>query len=394
MPKVNGRGSKIQRDKSKRKSERQAWTLSVSVGKDPITGKYAKRRRDFEGTASEAESALRRFIFEIESDQVRTNSKSSFEAVAENWMALRRSDGVMHVEPNTQRTDKERLKPVIALIGHAEIAKITPDTIQRTYAALLRGDTPSGRPASGTYVRDIHSKVTGVFKWAVREGMVPFNPCQGVRLPDNTTEERKAMSDAQMRTVMGAMDIESPTETALLLCTMMGLRRGEAVGLSWGDVDFDGKVVNVWRAYTDGGDLKRTKGKKGRRVLPLTQSVEEVLGRRRVALERQFVKAAAAMGKQPEEHAVGPDTPICCDALGERTKPHSVTTHWRRIRTGFGLDGYTPHELRHSYLSALAKKKVDPKVLQEIAGHEKYSTTMDIYVHVDVEDKRAAMELF
>lgn len=394
MPKVIGRGSKIQMDKSLLKSERQHWQLSVPIGKNPQTGAYDKMRKYFVGTNDEAESALRRYIIEIESDQVVTGSKSSFEAVAENWMALRRSDGVMHVEWNTQRTDAERLRPVIALIGNVEVSKITPDMIQRTYSRLLAGETPSGRPASGTYVRDIHSKVSGVFKWAVREGIVQTNPSQGVRLPDNTTEERKKMTDAQMRSVMDALDVEKATDTALLLCVMMGLRRGEAVGLSWGDIDTEEKIVKVWRAYTDGGDLKRTKGKKGRRILPLVKSVEDVLQRRREALERQFAQTRELIGKDAQWPVIGDDTPVCCDCLGERTKPHSVTTAWRRMRGSLGLDGFTPHELRHSYLSALAKRKVEPKVLQEIAGHEKFSTTMDIYVHVDVEEKRAAMELF
>lgn len=394
MPKVTGRGSKIQRDKSKRTSERQAWTLSVPVGRDPKTGAYSKRRREFTGTASEANAALRAFISEIESDQVHTHSRSSFASVAENWMALRRSDGVMHVEGNTQRSDRERLAPMIALIGQVEISKVTPDMVQRSYSALLRGETPSGRPASGTYVRDIHSKVTGVFKWAMREGMVSSNPCDGVKLPDNSTDERKAMSEADMRRVIGSLDVRVHAEAALLLCVLMGLRRGEAVGLSWGDVDFDDKVVNVWRSYTDGGELKRTKGKKGRRVLPLVPSVEDVLRRRLEEQRRQFARTERDLGLPEGSHVVGPDTPVCCNSFGERIKPHTVTTHWRRIRSGLGLDGYTPHELRHSYLTALARKKVDPKVLQEIAGHEKYSTTMDIYVHVGVDDKRAAMELF
>jgi site-specific recombinase XerD len=49
--------------------------------------------------------------------------------------------------------------------------------------------------------------------------------------------------------------------------------------------------------------------------------------------------------------------------------------------------------MRHSYLSELARRKVEPKVLQQLAGHAKFSTTMDIYVHVDMEQKQQAVAL-
>ena len=73
--------------------------------------------------------------------------------------------------------------------------------------------------------------------------------------------------------------------------------------------------------------------------------------------------------------------------------PHSSTRWWTRERKGLGLEGWTLHELRHSYITELARRKVDPKVLQTIAGHAKFSTTMDIYTHVDMEDKKDALKV-
>ena len=81
-----------------------------------------------------------------------------------------------------------------------------------------------------------------------------------------------------------------------------------------------------------------------------------------------------------------------CNELGERMRPHSVTRWWECHRDGYGCQGMTLHDMRHSYLTAMARKKTDPKVLQVRAGHAKYSTTMDIYTHVDMAQKHEAVE--
>ena len=60
-------------------------------------------------------------------------------------------------------------------------------------------------------------------------------------------------------------------------------------------------------------------------------------------------------------------------------------------RVKFGLEGYTLHELRHTYLTLLAMNSVHPKVMQELAGHYSSQITMDIYTHVNVGAKREAV---
>ena len=54
-------------------------------------------------------------------------------------------------------------------------------------------------------------------------------------------------------------------------------------------------------------------------------------------------------------------------------------------------DGWTLHELRHSFLSLAAASGVHPAVMQQLAGHSSAQTTMDIYTHVNMDSKRAAV---
>ena len=65
---------------------------------------------------------------------------------------------------------------------------------------------------------------------------------------------------------------------------------------------------------------------------------------------------------------------------------------WRHDRAGLDAEGYCLHELRHSYLTSLARAGVHPKVMQELAGHANSAITMDIYTHTDMNEKFAAAE--
>ena len=76
--------------------------------------------------------------------------------------------------------------------------------------------------------------------------------------------------------------------------------------------------------------------------------------------------------------------------LGISDDPHAVTRWWDRNRARLGFDGVPLHSLRHAYLSELARRGVPPKTLQALAGHANISTTMDIYAHANLDDKRVA----
>ncbi|MBS6611827.1 MAG: tyrosine-type recombinase/integrase [Collinsella intestinalis] len=55
------------------------------------------------------------------------------------------------------------------------------------------------------------------------------------------------------------------------------------------------------------------------------------------------------------------------------------------------MEGWTLHELRHTYLTVLTVNGVHPKVMQELAGHTRMATTLEIYTHVNMDAKREAM---
>ena len=74
------------------------------------------------------------------------------------------------------------------------------------YIAMLKGDTLSGRPSSGSYVNQIHDNITLVFEHAIKEGILVKNPCDAANPPKMDTREKRAMKPEQIQELIEGLD--------------------------------------------------------------------------------------------------------------------------------------------------------------------------------------------
>lgn len=389
MAKVTGEGSIIQMEKDKPKSKCRKWQLRVPIGLNPRTGKYQQKTRVVEGTFTKAKADLREFIKEIEHDEVQGRTSYTFEEYCMRYLEIRAAK--KEVAPTTQVRQEWQFRAAIRHIGKVNLAAVTPAMLDDMYIAMLKGDTLSGRPSSGSYVNQIHDNITLVFEHAIKEGILVKNPCDAANPPKMDTREKRAMKPEQIQELIEGLDPEVPRECAYLVAITMGLRRGEVCGLSWKDIDFENGIVDVSHSFDGLGNLKETKTKAGMRLLPLPEVTREALLRQKAAQAAQFAKTN--QWRKPEEGYLEQtgDTPVIATHYGERVTPGSLSRWWSIDRERFGLDGWSFHELRHSYLTLLALNGVHPKVMQELAGHYSSQITMDIYTHVNLDAKKEAV---
>lgn len=378
-------------EKDKPKSRCRVWRITVANGKDPKTGKYKQVTKTFHGSYRDAEAAQKELEQEIKNRR-HIRGKTTFEGYRELWIAKRwalTNDDLpddKRIARATVLKNEDCMKCASMHLDPYKLSDITPSLIEEMYISLMSGQSPSGRRLSGTYVSDIATMLRHIFKDAVRDGEMPSNPCDFVKPPSKDTEEKKALEIKDMRRLIDKLDPKDPSQLVILLCVKLGLRRGEAHGLSWGDID--GDIIHVTHNFDKTGRLKETKTKKGKRILPLTPSARKDLQERRKKMEEDFCDMRNKTGsKHPQITA---DTPIICNKIGERYHPDVSTRWWGRNRKRLGFEDVTIHEMRHSYLSEMVRRGTDPKVLQELAGHAQFSTTMNIYAHVNLEDKKKA----
>ncbi len=382
---------------NKPKGKCRKWKLQVSAGRDLATGKYKKVFRTVAGTYTTAESELRQLIKEVEQGSVARKRCDKFKDYAEKWLERRRATKAH----GTCRKNEDHLKCCYLHIADARLSEITPQVLEAMYRDLMQGKSPSGRKLSGTYVECIARTLHKLFRDARIDGLIAMNPCDDAEKPKNDTLERKALSTPQIYDLVGKLDPTHPTQLVVLLGIKAGICRAEAHGLSYGDIDES--YIHIRHNYDTGRNLKSTKVRKRTRDLPLTKSVKADLEASRNHLQmlfdrynKKYIASCTEKGIEPDEESIlkiTDETPLICDGHGNRMLPSSSTRWWSEHRKDLGYEGWTIHEMRHSYLSELARRKVPIKTLQEIAGHEKGTTTMDIYLHADDNDKREAVSL-
>lgn len=370
------------------------WKLTISLGRDPATGKYAQKNRNFTGTYTEAQKELRRFQGEAEEGLLvnAKHPKYTLEAYAKLYIDESEAAGVF--AQNTANRCRSRIRSIAPLIGKARLGDVTPEMLSKAYADLRNGKSLSGKKLSGTYVAAINTTLEGMFTYAIKQGVATENPCKSATVPQNDTKERRALEEGQMERLLASLDPANARECAVYLCATLGLRRAEACSLSWGDVDLVDKVLHVGHSMNDDGTLKDPKTLTSDRELPIPQAVEAALRKRRAAQAEALAFEAPGLLAIDKEGVLSPkpEVPVVSYGDGRRLRASTFGSWWGKHRADYGAEGVTLHELRHSFITLAASKNVHPSVIQKLAGHSDPYIAMQVYTHVKMQEKRAALD--
>lgn len=387
MAKVRGKGSVYKMERDKPRAKCRTWQLRATVESDSDPDETFSMTKVVHGTYSEAARAKEEFVDAIKRGDVRRSAGMVFRDYSRAWLDER----MEVVAYNTYLKYCDHIKCANLSLSKLPIEDIRPRTLEGTYKSLRAGKSPSGKQLSGTYVHDIHVTLHRMFRDAVKDEHIITNPAEFADPPAIDTVKRKPIPIDDIIGLVERLDPREAGPFVIRAALHSGMRRSEIVALDVGDIDFDGREVPVYHGVDKLGRLKTPKTVASKRMIPMSSSLERDFRERIGAIEEMFAETREATGTSVP--TVGPGTPLFCNRLGERMKPKIATRWWLRNRGHLGYEGYTLHDMRHSFLSAMARKKVDPRILQDLAGHAHYSTTMDIYVHVDDEDKQQAMEV-
>src|SRR5829696_127501 len=158
-------------------------------------------------------------------------------------------------------------------LGRVKLKNLTAMHLQRLY----REKRDAGLSAST--VQKIHHVLHKALAQAVRWDLIARNPTDNVKAPTPTPKEMHPLSAHEARKLLEAAQGDR-LEALYMLAIHTGMRRGELLGLKWGDVDLDGQTVRIRRTLTRKGTgyvLGEPKTKKSRRTVKLTQKAVETL---------------------------------------------------------------------------------------------------------------------
>lgn len=386
MSKIRGKGSIIKLEKDKRKDRCRKWQIRISVGKSPSTGKYKTITRVVHGSYSFAQAELNDLIDELQGKPFSDSfDNPCFGEYADYWLNKRKP----HLAENTNAKHVANVKNLNLHLRYAKLKDITPNMLEHAYLALYNGDSVSKRKLSGTFVSGIAGTASLIFRDAVSEGIISTDPSLKAKHPSIDTKERVAIRCDDMALIIDNLEVYDPVQFGIRLILRTGLRIGEVAGLSFGDYNASAKTIHVHCSFDRFGNLNTPKTTAGFREIPLSDKAVDDLEAYTAHLKSIF--AGVRDRYNSDSPVLTDETPLICNELGERLSVGAFNRFWSKKRTELGFDYINLHDLRHSFISELARRKIDPKTLQKIAGHSSISTTLDIYTHVDLEDKRNAM---
>lgn len=158
-----------------------------------------------------------------------------------------------------------------------------------------------------------------------------------------------------------------------------GLRISEAIGLQWNNVDIENRKITVTNNATLKGKNSSTKTPSGTRTIPLNDTALEIIN----------IENKLNPSHNDDEYVfiTKNGSKIASRQNINRTLQNMIA------RSGCSVDKLSPHELRHSFGSALLRKGVDIKIVSKLLGHKDITVTYNVYIHVLKEQEITAINV-
>lgn len=268
------------------------------------------------------------------------------------------------------------------------LGALTPQDIEDFYQTILNDGCTTNT------VIHYHAILRKALQSAVKKDILAKNPADQVDRPKKNVYHGSFYSEEEMLTLFDAVSGD-PLELCVKIAAYYGLRRSEVLGLRWDAVDFEKKTLSISHKVIEmsvdgkfvpvGEDVLKTKS--SFRTLPLIPVIEDLLlaQKERQKKNRQLFKGSYCQDYRDY---------ICVDENGKLLRPNFVTEHFGWIIRKYGLRKIRFHDLRHTCASLLLSSGIPMKQIQIWLGHSTFSTTADIYAHLDFtaqEQSAAAM---
>ena len=338
-----------------------------------------ERRRETKAgfaTQKECQAAMNKLLVAVDQQAYTAPTKASVrEYLTKEWLPAVKAT----IRPSTYNSYVQHVEcHVVPHVGSVKLAKLTGSQVNALYAKLAEGGKQDGKSGlSPMTVHHVHSCLHKACKDAVRWGQLSRNPLDAADPPrkkGDGSREMRTWSKEQLKAFLEtvAEDRLSPLWHTI---AMTGMRRGEAIGLRWSDVDLENGRLSVRRALIPINRevvVSEPKTAKGRRVVALDRGTVEVLKR----------QAARQLDEQTQADDAWIETGLVfTQVCGQALDPESVSRYFRQAVKKSLLPQIRLHDLRHTHATLALQAGIHPKVVSERLGHATISITLDTYSH-------------
>ena len=302
-----------------------------------------------------------------------------FEVYIDEWL-----ESYKHkIEENTYYSYKAIVTKVIEYFKgrNIKLKDLKPVDIQKFYDSLYKNGL------GGNSILHYHANIRKALDSAMKLDIIPSNPADKIERPKKeqfigdcyNLEELKALFEKSK---------DDPLEIVILITSFYGLRRSEVLGLKWSAFDFINDTITIKHKVVETiVDDKRTlllkdktKNSSSYRSLPLIPEIKEKLLEHKKKIENIKKLCGDSYNIEYKDY-------ICVDNTGKIFRPEYVTDHFSLLLKKQNLRHIRFHDLRHSCASLLLAQNIPMKAIQEWLGHSTYSTTANLYTHLESNTK-------
>ncbi|PZS15537.1 MAG: hypothetical protein DLM57_12530 [Pseudonocardiales bacterium] len=381
MTKKRADGPEVKKDSA----GRYFWVIDTSAPGEPR--RQLKRRFR---TRVEARAALNKTRADLQRGSFVRPAKTTLRDFVEGtWLPEVQSQ----LRPSTHKSYSRYLRlHVLPVLGDRPLQAITGGMLTKLYVDLRasgmkdEGKIPAGecRGLSVRTVRYVHTITGAALGAAVEHGVIQTNPARLAKPPKASasadgSDRFETWTGEQLGRFLAAERGDRYVSVWHLLA-MTGMRRGEALGLSWRHVDLDKGTATIRRTLVDVEDRNDDapvwsdpKTKSGNRKIELDAGTVAVLR----ALRAEQARERLMIGAGYTDHDL-----VLCWPDGRPYHPERVSRVFGDRSRKHGVPKIRLHDLRHTWATIALEAGVHPKIVQQQLGHANISITLDTYSHV------------
>lgn len=232
-------------------------------------------------------------------------------------------------------------------------------------------------------IKDMLIVLRMILKFGAKKNYCVYAPIDVIFPTDRERQELEVLSIANQKKIMRFVE-ENFTfrNLGIFICLSTGIRIGEICALTWDDIDTDNGVIHIrktiQRIYVKENGIKKTellidtpKTATSMRDIPMIKDLYEIL--------------------KPLKKVVNNDYFVLTNEATP-TEPRTYRNYYKKLLDKLGIPPIKFHGLRHSFATRCIESKCDYKTVSVILGHSNISTTLNLYVHPNYEQKKKCID--
>jgi integrase len=337
-----------------------------------VTGRRRQKSKGGFRTRKAAEAALRELVASVDAGKYVERSTRTVGDYLDEWLEVVRP----RLRPTSVNSYRQAVGHIKGRVGAVPLQSLQPLEVESLYTDLLASGGARGRPLSPKTVRNIHVVLRKALADAERLGLVVRNAAAAAKPPVPSKHEHTTWTAEQLARFLTSVEDERLAAAFVLLATT-GMRRGEALGLRWRDLDLDAGRLSIVQTITTVREemvITPPKTARSRRLVSLDPGTVAALRDHRRRQNEERLRVGESWSGEREF--------VFTNEIGEPVHPSALSRLFVSSVRKAGLPKIRLHDLRHTYATVALAAGVHPKIVSERLGHATIAVTLDLDSHV------------